>query len=112
MKSTKPPNSSSLSLKLHLLFFQNEKPRRKNHKRTKHFADNEGRILHLLKAFGEAIGMGSIELGEVILQRISKKVSPVGATMERLGHYLSQCDNHQNDYLERVWHFTSKVKVK
>ncbi|RWR78919.1 nodulation-signaling pathway 2 protein [Cinnamomum micranthum f. kanehirae] len=62
-------------------------------------ADNEVRILHLLKAYGEAIGMESIELGEVILQRIRNKVGPVGATMKRLGHYLSQCDNHQNDYL-------------
>lgn len=64
-------------------------------------ADDEVRILHLLKAYGEAIGMGSIELGEVILRRISEKVSPVGATIERLGHYLSQGDDDQNDYLKQ-----------
>ncbi|XP_020271560.1 nodulation-signaling pathway 2 protein-like [Asparagus officinalis] len=51
--------------------------------------DQELSIRHLLKAYGESIEKGYMDLAQVILTRLRDKASPIGTTMERLSHYLS-----------------------
>ncbi|KAH7677854.1 Transcription factor GRAS domain-containing protein [Dioscorea alata] len=50
-------------------------------------------IFHLLKAYGEAKENKHIELGDVIEKRLCSQVSPMGTTMERLGHHLLHSDD-------------------
>ncbi|GMY25580.1 nodulation-signaling pathway 2 protein-like [Fagus crenata] len=63
--------------------------------------DNQVSLYHLLKAYGEVLENDQRELGQVILRRISEKVSPIGKTLERLAFYLSQDMNYQVDYLKQ-----------
>ncbi len=63
--------------------------------------DNQVSLYHLPKAYGEALENDQRELGQVILRRISEKVSPTGKTLERLAFYLSQDMNYQGDYLKQ-----------
>ncbi|KAI7995747.1 Nodulation-signaling pathway 2 protein [Camellia lanceoleosa] len=58
-------------------------------------------VIHLIKAYREAIDEGKIELSEVIMKRISEKVSPVGGVMDRLLYYLFQSFDKQADYLRQ-----------
>ncbi|KAK2972100.1 hypothetical protein RJ640_010263 [Escallonia rubra] len=62
--------------------------------------DNQLSIVHLVMAYGDAIENTQIELAEVIVKRISEKVSPVGEIMERLLYYLFQPSDKQSDYLK------------
>ncbi|KAF5476311.1 hypothetical protein F2P56_008041 [Juglans regia] len=56
---------------------------------------------HLLKAYGEALEKDERELAQVILRRISEKVSPIGESLERVAFFLSQdIDQNQGDYLK------------
>ncbi|THG11140.1 hypothetical protein TEA_016383 [Camellia sinensis var. sinensis] len=57
--------------------------------------------IHLIKAYREAIDEGQIELSEVIMKRISEKVSPVGGVMDQLLYYLFQPVDKQADYLRQ-----------
>ncbi|KAF6146965.1 hypothetical protein GIB67_036684 [Kingdonia uniflora] len=63
--------------------------------------DNQLSILHLLKAYGEAMENGVTELADVILRRIREKSSPIGTTVERLAYYLFQAMDKQGDYLKQ-----------
>ncbi|KAK6943194.1 Transcription factor GRAS [Dillenia turbinata] len=64
--------------------------------------DNQESILHLLKAYGEAIEMGQRKLAEVILKCINEKSNPIGEPMERLAFNLFQSpDNKQGEYLKQ-----------
>ncbi|KAK3000112.1 hypothetical protein RJ639_023793 [Escallonia herrerae] len=62
--------------------------------------DNQLSIVHLVMAYGDAIENRQIDLAEVIVKRISEKVSPVGEIMERLLYYLFQPSDKQLDYLK------------
>ncbi|KAJ8898910.1 hypothetical protein K2173_008403 [Erythroxylum novogranatense] len=63
--------------------------------------DNQISILHLLKAYGEALEDGQRELADIIIRRVSEKASPAGATLERLAFNLSQDLGKQADYLKQ-----------
>ncbi|KAF8396972.1 hypothetical protein HHK36_018609 [Tetracentron sinense] len=63
--------------------------------------DNQLSILHLLTAYGDAMEKEQAELAEVILRRITEKVSPAGTTVERLAYYLFQALDKQGDYLKQ-----------
>ncbi|KAF5939712.1 hypothetical protein HYC85_023971 [Camellia sinensis] len=58
-------------------------------------------VIHLIKAYREAIDEGQIQLSEVIVKRISEKVSPVGGVMDRFLYYLFQSFDKQADYLRQ-----------
>ncbi|XP_042024089.1 protein NODULATION SIGNALING PATHWAY 2-like [Salvia splendens] len=45
-------------------------------------------LIHLLRAYGEAVEKGEEELGEVVVGAINDKSSPVGSTMERVAYNL------------------------
>ncbi|XP_051131276.1 protein NODULATION SIGNALING PATHWAY 2-like [Andrographis paniculata] len=61
--------------------------------------DEQLSLIHLLKAYGEAMENGEEELAEVIVKSINEKSSPVGNTMERLAYNLFQSRDHQGEYL-------------
>lgn len=61
--------------------------------------DNHLCLVHLLKAYVEAMDSKEIELSEVFAQRIVQKVNPAGRPMERLLYYMFQCQNRESDYL-------------
>lgn len=64
-------------------------------------SDQELSIFNLLKAYGESIEKGYMDLAQVILTRLHDKASPIGTTMERLSHYLSvQRSDPQAQYLK------------
>ncbi|XP_068340211.1 protein NODULATION SIGNALING PATHWAY 2-like [Pyrus communis] len=68
--------------------------------------NNEVRIRHMLKAFGEAMEMGQRKLEEVIMRCLLEKVNPLGQPLEpleRLAFNLCQgvVDNQQGDYLKQ-----------
>ncbi|OAY43756.1 protein NODULATION SIGNALING PATHWAY 2 [Manihot esculenta] len=59
---------------------------------------------HLAKAYGEAMENNQAELAEVIMRRISEKVSPIGEIRERVLYYAFQqfSDNKkQADYIKQ-----------
>ncbi|KAH7553889.1 hypothetical protein JRO89_XS12G0072400 [Xanthoceras sorbifolium] len=61
--------------------------------------DNQLGVLHLLKAYGEAMEREQSELAEVIMRCLSEKVSPGGETLERIAFNLSPDVEKQGDYL-------------
>ncbi|KAL3531662.1 hypothetical protein ACH5RR_005183 [Cinchona calisaya] len=65
--------------------------------------DKELAVFHLLMAYAEAVEMGQEDLTEVIVKRISEKVSPVGDTLERLMYYMfhNSLERHSSDYLKQ-----------
>ncbi|XAR68776.1 hypothetical protein NMG60_11000140 [Bertholletia excelsa] len=63
--------------------------------------DSNLSIQYLLKAYGEAMEMGQRELADVIAQRITEKVNPVGEPLERLAFNLFQSTGKQADYLKQ-----------
>ncbi|XP_057468514.1 protein NODULATION SIGNALING PATHWAY 2-like [Actinidia eriantha] len=62
---------------------------------------NELRLVHLVKAYGEAVDTEQRELAKVIAERIRERVSPVGGVMERLLCYLFQPLDKQACYLKQ-----------
>ncbi|GFY82405.1 hypothetical protein Acr_02g0006450 [Actinidia rufa] len=62
---------------------------------------NELSLVHLVKAYGEAVDREQGELAEVIAERIRERVSPVGGVMERLLCYLFQPLDKQAFYLKQ-----------
>lgn len=50
--------------------------------------DGELALIHLLKAYGEAVENGEKELGEVVVGAINGRSSPVGNTTERVAYSL------------------------
>ncbi|KAG2690943.1 hypothetical protein I3760_09G214300 [Carya illinoinensis] len=58
-------------------------------------------VYHLRKAYGEALEKDERELAQVILRRISEKVSPIGEGLERVAFFLSQDIENQGDYLKQ-----------
>ncbi|KAJ4823519.1 hypothetical protein Tsubulata_017897 [Turnera subulata] len=63
--------------------------------------DSKLGLLHLLKAYGEAMEKGQRELADVIMRCVSEKVNPAGEILERLGFYLSQDMEKQACYLRQ-----------
>ncbi|XP_041023830.1 protein NODULATION SIGNALING PATHWAY 2-like [Juglans microcarpa x Juglans regia] len=63
--------------------------------------DNLRTVYHLLKAYGETFEKDERELAQVILRRISEKVSPIGKSLERVAFYLCQDVENQGDYLKQ-----------
>ena len=64
--------------------------------------DNQLSIIHLVKAYGEAMEKGQTELAVVLTNRIQEKVSPAGEIVERLSYYLFQhTDKQANHYLKQ-----------
>ncbi|KAL8517204.1 hypothetical protein ACS0TY_015434 [Phlomoides rotata] len=61
--------------------------------------DNLLCLVHLRKAYGEAMESKEIALSEVIAQRVVQKVNPVGRAIERLLYYMFQRQNRESDYL-------------
>ncbi|KAJ9145719.1 hypothetical protein P3X46_028065 [Hevea brasiliensis] len=56
-------------------------------------------IVHLLKAYGEAMEIGLKELAEVITLRLKEKGCPTGSTLQRLACYLIQALDKQASFL-------------
>ncbi|KAL5817252.1 hypothetical protein ACOSQ3_025630 [Xanthoceras sorbifolium] len=56
-------------------------------------------ILHLLKAYGEAMELEQEDLAREVIRRMKEKASPIGATLERLAYHLIQALEKQVDYL-------------
>ncbi|XP_068340212.1 protein NODULATION SIGNALING PATHWAY 2-like [Pyrus communis] len=71
--------------------------------RDKMEIDNKVSILHLVKAFGEAMEMGQRELEVVIMRCLAEKVNPLGQSLERLAFNLCQevVDHQQGDHLKQ-----------
>lgn len=63
--------------------------------------DNQLSIIHLVKAYGEAMEKGQKELEVVLMNRIQEKVSPVGEIMGRLSYYLFQHTDKEANYLKQ-----------
>lgn len=63
--------------------------------------DNQQGILHLLRAYGEAVEENHIELREVILRSICEKGNPLGETLERLTFNLFEDIKGGDDYLKQ-----------
>ncbi|KAJ4840514.1 hypothetical protein Tsubulata_000456 [Turnera subulata] len=61
--------------------------------------DDQLSILHLLKAYGEAMEMEAKELGEEIVKRLHEKACPMGSTLQRLAYYLIQALDKEVDFL-------------
>lgn len=63
--------------------------------------DDQLTLLHLLRAYGEAMENGEKELSEVIVNSINEKSSPLGNTMERVAYNLFQSRENQGEYLRQ-----------
>ncbi|KAE8711541.1 putative Glutaredoxin family protein [Hibiscus syriacus] len=61
--------------------------------------DNHLSILHLLKAFGDAVGNKQMELAGEVIRRLKEKASPTGKSTERLAFYLTLSSDNQASYL-------------
>lgn len=61
--------------------------------------DAEVTLIHLLRAYGEAMENGEEELGEVVVGAINEKSSPVGRTTERIAYNLFGSREGQGEYL-------------
>lgn len=61
--------------------------------------DNQLCLVHLLRAYAEAMDNQETELSNVIALHIIQKVNPVGGTTERLLYYMFQHLNRESDYL-------------
>ncbi|XVF68467.1 hypothetical protein PTKIN_Ptkin11bG0005100 [Pterospermum kingtungense] len=61
--------------------------------------DDQLVILHLLKAYGDAMGREKIELAEEIIRRLKVKASPTGKSPERLAFYLTLALDKQANYI-------------
>lgn len=75
--------------------------------------DNQQIILHLLRAYGEAVEENQKELKEVILRSISEKGNPLGETLDRLAFNLFADIEGQDDYLkqESIKNFVAAFKA-
>ncbi|XP_021603883.1 protein NODULATION SIGNALING PATHWAY 2 [Manihot esculenta] len=56
-------------------------------------------IVHLLKAYGEAMDIEMRELAEEITMRLKEKGYPTGSTLQRLAYYLVQALDKQVSFL-------------
>ncbi|KAK9291044.1 hypothetical protein L1049_009228 [Liquidambar formosana] len=74
--------------------------------------DNQLSMLHLLKAYGEAMEKEQRELAEVIVRCINEKVSPLGETVERLAFNLFEDMENQSDYLKQESHKNFEAAFK
>ncbi|KAK4418901.1 SCARECROW-LIKE protein 7 [Sesamum alatum] len=63
--------------------------------------DDQLTLLHLMRAYGEAIDNGENELAEVIVKSINEKTNPLGNTMERVAYNLFQSTENQGEYLRQ-----------
>ncbi|XP_031271896.1 nodulation-signaling pathway 2 protein-like [Pistacia vera] len=63
--------------------------------------DDQLSILHLLKAYGEAIELEQKDLATEIIRRLTDKACPTGATLERLAYFLIQAFEKKLDYLSQ-----------
>ncbi|KAJ8753801.1 hypothetical protein K2173_000055 [Erythroxylum novogranatense] len=63
--------------------------------------NNQLSLNHLIKAYVEAVENEQAEVAEVIVGRISEKVSPIGEVWERLLYYTFHPSNKQADYLKQ-----------
>ncbi|XWS53368.1 hypothetical protein CRYUN_Cryun11dG0151500 [Craigia yunnanensis] len=61
--------------------------------------DDQLIILHLLKAYGDAMGSEQMELAEEILRRLKEKASATGKSLERLAFYLTLALDKQANYI-------------
>ncbi|KDP45773.1 hypothetical protein JCGZ_17380 [Jatropha curcas] len=57
--------------------------------------DNQLSILHLLKAYGEALEMEITELADAITMRLKEKSCPTGSIWQRLSYYFIQALDEQ-----------------
>ncbi|KAJ0021363.1 hypothetical protein Pint_32491 [Pistacia integerrima] len=63
--------------------------------------DDQLSILHLLKAYGEAMELEQKDLATEIIRRLTDKACPTGATLERLAYFLIQAFEKKLDYLSQ-----------
>ncbi|XP_057468492.1 protein NODULATION SIGNALING PATHWAY 2-like [Actinidia eriantha] len=63
--------------------------------------DNSLSLVHLIRAYEEAMEKEQRELAEVITKRVGEKVSPVAEIMDRVLYYLFQPLDKQLDYLKQ-----------
>ncbi|KAL0450981.1 UNVERIFIED_CONTAM: SCARECROW-LIKE protein 7 [Sesamum latifolium] len=63
--------------------------------------DDQLTLLHLVRAYGEAMDNGEKELAEVIVKSINEKTNPLGNTMERVAYNLFQSKENQGEYLRQ-----------
>ncbi|GFY83802.1 hypothetical protein Acr_03g0005760 [Actinidia rufa] len=63
--------------------------------------DNSLSLVHLIRAYEEAMEKEQRELAEVITKRVGEKVSPVAEIMDRLLYYLFQPSDKHLDYLKQ-----------
>ncbi|XP_044505374.1 protein NODULATION SIGNALING PATHWAY 2-like [Mangifera indica] len=63
--------------------------------------DDQLSLLHLLNAYGEAMGLEQKDLATEIIRRLTEKAGPTGATLERLAYYLIQAFENKLDYLSQ-----------
>ncbi|KAH6759518.1 hypothetical protein C2S52_022955 [Perilla frutescens var. hirtella] len=61
--------------------------------------DDQLTLIHLLRAYGEAVENGEKELAEVIVNSINDKSSPLGNTTQRVAYNLFQSRESQGEYL-------------
>ncbi|PIN13369.1 hypothetical protein CDL12_14013 [Handroanthus impetiginosus] len=75
--------------------------------------DDQLSLLHLLKAYGEAMENGEKELAKVIVTSINNKTSPLGTTMERVGYNLFQSREKEGEHLreESIKNMVAAFKV-
>ncbi|KAG8377062.1 hypothetical protein BUALT_Bualt09G0129000 [Buddleja alternifolia] len=58
-------------------------------------------LLHLLRAYAEAMENGEMELADMIVKSINEKSNPLGNTMERVAYNLFQSREEQGEYLRQ-----------
>ncbi|XP_073286388.1 protein NODULATION SIGNALING PATHWAY 2-like [Primulina huaijiensis] len=63
--------------------------------------DKESSLLHLLKAYGEAVEKGESELAMVIVESINEKSSLMGSTLERFSYSLFRSREDCGEYLRK-----------
>lgn len=75
--------------------------------------DNELSLLHLLRAYGEAMENGNKELAKVIVKSINEKSNPLGTTVERVAYNLFESRDNHGEYLrqESSKNFITAFKV-
>ncbi|PIN22985.1 hypothetical protein CDL12_04295 [Handroanthus impetiginosus] len=75
--------------------------------------DNQLSLLHLFRAYGEAMENGHKELAKVIVMSLNEKSNPMGSTMERVAYNLFKSKEHQSEYLrqESINNFITALKV-
>ncbi|KAG6437056.1 hypothetical protein SASPL_101964 [Salvia splendens] len=61
--------------------------------------EDDTSLIHLLRAYGEAVENGEEELGEVVVGAINDKSSPVGNTMERVAYNLFGLSEGHGGYM-------------